>query len=151
MARLRYPGAIVFLLMHFSSVCTRRRRGSQSLHLLLRQSSLHLICSRISMADRCFVNHLPPDATSLKRWRSDASLEWTNSLVSGHLSVDEARNWLRGAGCALDGIVAKRRDLDYRAGERSGARKIKTYRSADCVVGGFRYSVHGRKVGSLLA
>jgi len=42
------------------------------------------------------------------------------------------------------------RDLDYRSGERSGMQKIKNYRSADCVVGGFRYNEGKRVVGSLL-
>ena len=49
-----------------------------------------------------------------------------------------------------DGVIAKRRDLDYRTGERAGMQKIKNYRSADCVVGGFRYNEGKRVVGSLL-
>jgi ATP-dependent DNA ligase len=65
-------------------------------------------------------------------------------------SLSQARKWLTGAGGALDGIIAKRRDLAYRSGERSGMQKIKTYRSADCVVGGFRYNEGKPVVGSLL-
>ncbi len=42
-------------------------------------------------------------------------------------------------GVGLDGIVAKRTDLPYQSGERAGMQKIKTQRTADCVVGGFRY------------
>jgi ATP-dependent DNA ligase len=61
-----------------------------------------------------------------------------------------ARKWLKQVGASLDGIVAKRRDLDYRAGDRGGMQKIKNYRSADCVVGGFRYGEGRRVVGSLL-
>ncbi|MBV9954254.1 MAG: ATP-dependent DNA ligase [Pseudolabrys sp.] len=62
----------------------------------------------------------------------------------------DAKRWLRQVGATLDGIIAKRRDLPYQAGNRSGMVKIKNYRSADCVVGGFRYN-EGRKVaGSLL-
>jgi len=65
-------------------------------------------------------------------------------------NLDEAKRWLkRGAG-ALDGVIAKRRDLEYRSGERSGMQKIKNFRSADCVVGGFRYNEGKRVVGSLL-
>jgi ATP-dependent DNA ligase len=62
----------------------------------------------------------------------------------------EARKWLKQVGASLDGIVAKRRDLDYRADDRGGMQKIKNYRSADCVVGGFRYGEGKRVVGSLL-
>jgi ATP-dependent DNA ligase len=62
----------------------------------------------------------------------------------------EAKTWLGRSGKMLDGIIAKRRDLTYRSGERTGMQKIKNYRSADCVVGGFRYNEGKRVVGSLL-
>jgi ATP-dependent DNA ligase len=62
----------------------------------------------------------------------------------------EAKHWLARSGAALDGVIAKRRDLDYRAGERTGMQKIKNYHSADCVVGGFRYNEGKPVVGSLL-
>jgi ATP-dependent DNA ligase len=61
-----------------------------------------------------------------------------------------ALEWLRQAGAALDGIVAKRLDSDYRSGERTGMVKVKRIRSADCVVGGFRYLAGKNLVGSLL-
>lgn len=61
-----------------------------------------------------------------------------------------ARRWLASAGGALDGIVAKRRDLEYRAGDRTGMQKIKLVKTADCVVGGFRYAAKAHVVGSLL-
>ena len=51
-------------------------------------------------------------------------------------------------------MIAKRIDLPYQAGNRDGMQKIKKFRSADCVVGGFRYATNkiaNRKVvGSLL-
>jgi ATP-dependent DNA ligase len=62
----------------------------------------------------------------------------------------EAKRWLDRVGATLDGIIAKRRDLPYRSGDRSGMQKIKNYRSADCVVGGFRYNEGTPVVGSLL-
>lgn len=58
--------------------------------------------------------------------------------------------WFSTVGGALDGVVAKRLDLEYRSGDRSGAQKIKKLRTADCVVGGFRYASNGSGVGSLL-
>ena len=64
--------------------------------------------------------------------------------------VAQARAWLATAGPTLDGIVAKRLDLPYRSGERTGMQKIKRRRTADCVVGGFRYSSGSPTVGSLL-
>jgi ATP-dependent DNA ligase len=64
--------------------------------------------------------------------------------------LSEAKGWLERVGTALDGIIAKRRDLPYRPGDRSGMQKVKAYRSADCVVGGFRYNEGKDVVGSLL-
>lgn len=65
-------------------------------------------------------------------------------------SLAEARKWLTQTATTLDGILAKRRDLDYRPGERDGTQKVKNFRSADCVVGGFRCGKGTRMVGSLL-
>jgi ATP-dependent DNA ligase len=64
--------------------------------------------------------------------------------------LSEAKRWLERTGAALDGVIAKRCDLDYQSGEHTGMQKIKNYRSADCVVGGFRYGEKSREVGSLL-
>jgi ATP-dependent DNA ligase len=62
----------------------------------------------------------------------------------------EAVGWLgRAGGGALDGVIAKRADGRYRPGERAML-KVKCLRTADCVVGGFRYGTHSREVGSLL-
>jgi ATP-dependent DNA ligase len=60
-----------------------------------------------------------------------------------------ARRWLQGRHIDTDGIVAKRLDLDYRFGEPAML-KIKRMRTADCVVGGFRYAEGGKTLGSLL-
>ena len=64
--------------------------------------------------------------------------------------VASVKQWLRSVGGGLDGVIAKRRDLPYRTGERTGMQKVKTMRTAECVVGGFRYASKGREVGSLL-
>jgi ATP-dependent DNA ligase len=60
-----------------------------------------------------------------------------------------ARGWLQRGGGALDGVIAKRLDLEYRSGERAMI-KVKQQRTADCVVGGFRYAEKKKEVGSLL-
>ncbi len=61
----------------------------------------------------------------------------------------EAQGWLDHLTSNLDGIVAKRADDPYRPGERAMI-KVKRLRSADCVVGGFRYESGSDLVGSLL-
>jgi ATP-dependent DNA ligase len=60
-----------------------------------------------------------------------------------------ARKWFH-MGVGLDGIIAKREDLSYQSGKRTGMEKIKKQRTADCVVGGFRYLEKKKLVGSLL-
>jgi ATP-dependent DNA ligase len=64
--------------------------------------------------------------------------------------LPEARGWLKKVGTTLDGIIAKRRDAPYAAGSRDAMVKVKNYRSADCVLGGFRYGTNSNVVGSLL-
>lgn len=60
-----------------------------------------------------------------------------------------AVGWLNRSGGALDGVIAKRLDQSYQFGERAMI-KVKQHRTADCVVGGFRYATKAREVGSLL-
>jgi ATP-dependent DNA ligase len=63
---------------------------------------------------------------------------------------EEAQRWLgdfeQGA---TDGVVAKRLDGAYEPGERVMV-KVKRLRTADCVIGGFRYATGSKLVGSLL-
>ena len=62
----------------------------------------------------------------------------------------DAKSWLgKAGGGALDGVIAKSLDGAYLAGERAML-KVKCLRSADCVVGGFRYATGSRQVGSML-
>jgi ATP-dependent DNA ligase len=61
----------------------------------------------------------------------------------------DAKRWLAGQ-AGTDGVMAKRVDVPYATGERTAMVKIKRKRTADCVVGGFRYASKGRLVGSLL-
>jgi ATP-dependent DNA ligase len=61
----------------------------------------------------------------------------------------KAERWLNDPQVSVDGVVAKRLDLPYRPGERAML-KVKHLRTADCVVGGFRYETGQKQVGSLL-
>jgi ATP-dependent DNA ligase len=65
-------------------------------------------------------------------------------------SVEVAKDWFaRFEGAGLDGVIAKSGDLRYIEGQRVMT-KVKHERTADCVVGGFRWHKSGGKVGSLL-
>ncbi|MGH9582727.1 MAG: ATP-dependent DNA ligase [Bryobacteraceae bacterium] len=61
-----------------------------------------------------------------------------------------AKYWFKRMAGPLDGVIAKRLDRPYASGERGAMLKIKNLRTADCVVGGFRYGAKGRLAGSLL-
>lgn len=61
-----------------------------------------------------------------------------------------ATKWFGAAGAATDGIMAKRLDEPYQSGKRKGMVKIKPARTAECVVGGFRYASKEKVIGSLL-
>jgi ATP-dependent DNA ligase len=78
----------------------------------------------------------------------------TFRLSPATTSYGTARKWLARAGGGCDGVIAKRVDLPYQSGNRDGMQKIKNFRSADCVIGGFRYATNRLKgkrvVGSLL-
>jgi ATP-dependent DNA ligase len=77
-----------------------------------------------------------------------------NHVPGLHLSPvthdrETAVRWIERSGGALDGVIAKRTGLEYRFGERAMI-KVKQQRTADCVVGGFRYAEKKKVVGSLL-
>lgn len=78
---------------------------------------------------------------------------------AGHVDIELSRctknlatatKWLGQSGRgSTDGVVAKRLDDEYRPGERAMV-KVKRLRTADCVIGGYRYLANAREVGSLL-
>jgi ATP-dependent DNA ligase len=66
--------------------------------------------------------------------------------------LKDAERWLdRLEAAGLDGVVAKRLDLPYLPGSREGVVKVKKYKTADCVIVGFRYSEKGEgRISTLL-
>ena len=92
---------------------------------------------------------LPERRVALETFHEAA--KGANSLRLSPYTRDltEAEAWLGKSGGALDGVIAKRIDAPYLPGERAMF-KVKRLRTADCVVGGFRYGTGIRVVGSLL-
>ena len=64
--------------------------------------------------------------------------------------MGEVEKWVGHIGQQLDGIIAKRADAPYRPGGDHSTVKIKNYRSADCVIGGFRDRAIGSARNELL-
>ncbi|ACP22554.1 DNA ligase, putative (plasmid) [Sinorhizobium fredii NGR234] len=87
---------------------------------------------------------------ALEAFASENAIQDKLELSPFTLDRKEAEQWLASweAG-ATDGVVAKRRDGRYECGERAMV-KVKRLKTADCVVGGFRYESDSDKVGSLL-
>ena len=86
------------------------------------------------------------DAFAKKYFVKNKSIE----LSPATKDLKIAKSWLAGAGGDVDGVIAKRLDLPHQSGNRHGMVKVKRLRTADCVVGGFRYASEGKVVGSLL-
>ncbi len=85
-----------------------------------------------------------PDSKPRKKRGSQTSLKGAEDrIMLSPASADfaTAEKWMReGATSGWDGVVAKRLDCEYMSGERTGMVKIKRIRTADCVVGGFRWA-----------
>jgi len=77
----------------------------------------------------------------------EALAEPSLTVTPGTADRDVAQSWLHQGD--IEGVVAKRLDGPYVEGERAMI-KVKRVRTADCVVGGFRYQSGGELVGSLL-
>lgn len=74
----------------------------------------------------------------------------TVRLSPATTDVAVVKKWFRAVGSGLDGVIAKRLDRPYMTGERTGMVKVKQRRTADCVVGGFRYAEKAKVIGSML-
>jgi ATP-dependent DNA ligase len=76
----------------------------------------------------------------------------TSAILLSPVANDRAQvdAWYERVGNALDGVIAKRRNLPYASGSRDAGVKIKHLRTADCVVGGYRLNKDRNGIGSLL-
>jgi ATP-dependent DNA ligase len=101
--------------------------GSQltAFPLTERRSALEAFGEKASIAGKLVVTPCTRDLAQATEWLEDFSHD------------------------GRDGVVAKRLDGQYLSGERAMI-KVKRLRTADCVVGGFRYLSGSDEVGSLL-
>jgi ATP-dependent DNA ligase len=86
---------------------------------------------------------------ALEAYAGQIGTESAIRLSPVSLDAETARHWFEDLSTELDGVIAKRSHEPYRSGERAML-KVKRIRSADCVVGGFRYGTDSQLVGSLL-
>ena len=83
-----------------------------------------------------------PDGKRNKKAGSQTTLNRQRIMLSpASTDFATAEKWMReGATNGWDGVIAKRLDCEYMSGERTGMVKVKRIRTADCVVGGFRWA-----------
>ena len=138
----------------FDALLQRIHPAASRVQKLAKETPALLIVFDLLPTAKARAGRRAADRRAASGWRRSPE---SSSRSSGRVRLSpattklaDAKKWLTRVGATLDGIIAKRRDLPYRAGDRTGMQKIKNYRSADCVVGGFRYNEGKPVVGSLL-
>jgi ATP-dependent DNA ligase len=136
--------------LSFDALQLRLHPAESRVRKLAKETPAELMLFDLLALDGKSLAHLP---LSRRREQLEAFFR-TNAVPGLELSPmtrdrEVALSWLKRSGGALDGVIAKRADLEYRSGERAMI-KVKQQRTADCVVGGFRYAEKRRVVGSLL-
>ena len=93
---------------------------------------------------------------ALEAWWAKLGSEVSGLVLSpATRELATVERWFARGGSSLDGVVAKRLDAPYTPGGRAAMSKVKHQRTADCVVGGFRWAsardaAGDLQVGSLL-
>jgi len=138
--------------LDFEALLLRIHPAASRVKLLAAQSPASFVAWDLLALDDQDLRHEP---LAIRRERLEQVLADTRPPL--HLSPATrdrslAEDWFRRfEGAGLDGVMAKRLDASYRAGERTMI-KVKHERTADCVVAGFRWHKQGpgTMVGSLL-
>jgi ATP-dependent DNA ligase len=137
----------------FSDLQMRLHPAASRVNMLARQQPATLVIFYILETDQDMtIMSAPFSARRLvleRFWKKYCSHTDAIKLSPQTNSLTEAMKWLDSTGWYIDGIVAKNATDEYVPGERV-MQKYKAIRTADCVVGGFRYGKDSNLVGSLL-
>jgi ATP-dependent DNA ligase len=114
--------------------------------------AMYVVFDLLAENERSYLNRPLRERRPLFEEFARLNFKSTKALRLSPATTDQrtASEWFKKAGGDLDGIIVKRLDAAYASGERTAAVKVKQIRTADCVVGGFRYGRGTRLVGSLL-
>jgi ATP-dependent DNA ligase len=114
--------------------------------------AIYIVFDLLAQDTKSYLRERLIDRRKLLEHFARRNLKSTTSirLSPATTSLTTARKWFDKAGGNLDGLMAKRTDTGYASGERTVMMKIKQIRSADCVIGGFRYAIGASVLGSLL-
>jgi len=114
--------------------------------------AMYIIFDLLGESGRSYLKYPLRERRHLLETFANSNLKSAKALRLSPATIDysTASAWFKKVGGDLDGIIAKRLDSVYASGERTAAVKVKHIRTADCVVGGFRYAQGTDLVGSLL-
>ena len=137
----------------FDALQMRLHPAESRIHKLSRETPAKLVLfDMLEAPDGSILMDLPLEERRARLKAFTTKVGIPKKLVISPSTTDRrtAKRWLDSAGQGdTDGVVAKRLYGTYKAGERSMV-KVKKLRTADCVVGGFRYESASKEVGSLL-
>jgi ATP-dependent DNA ligase len=114
--------------------------------------AIYVVFDLLAESGHSYLNRILRERRPLLESFARLNLRPTKNIRLSPAATDHhtASEWFKAAGGDLDGVIAKRLDAAYASGERTAMVKIKQIRTADCVVGGFRYARGTRLVGSIL-
>ena len=139
-------------VLSFEALQNRLHPAESRVRMLASQAPAMFIlfdCLATEMDGSLLETPLTRRRTALERFFASLGDQPALRLTPYTREAATARAWLKKARGSLDGVVAKRLDGPYVPGERTML-KVKLLRTADCVVGGFRYAADSDLVGSLL-
>src|SRR5881396_1575630 len=138
--------------LDFEALLLRIHPAASRVKLLAAQSPASFVaCDLLALGDE----DLRETPLAVRRQRLEHALAHAAPPVHVSPATRDralAEDWFRRfEGAGLDGVMAKRLEAPYRAGERTMI-KVKHARTADCVVAGFRWHKKGpgTLIGSLL-
>jgi ATP-dependent DNA ligase len=155
--RFVLDGEIVILSeghLDFNALLQRIHPADSRIRKLAKETPVTFLCFDLLVDSRCELltaRPLEERKDQLKDFFQELPKGTTVRLSPSTRDLALAQRWMGNlATVGFDGVVAKRLDEPYHSGDRNGMVKVKRLRTADCVVGGFRYASKGKVVGSLL-
>ena len=136
----------------FDGLVNRLRIGSARLALEVMDSpAIYIVFDMLASSENLLGSPFRVRRRTLERFFENFVPRSSPLYLSASTEdLREVEKWVGHIGQQLDGIIAKRSDAPYRPGDDHSTVKIKNYRSADCVVAGFRDHIIGSARNELL-
>ncbi len=136
--------------LDFDALLQRIHPAESRVEHLARETPAAFVAFDLLALENKDLRHLPLSERRAKLERALRDARPPVHLSPATRDRSLAKHWFEHfEGAGFDGILVKPLELPYVSGKREMF-KLKHERTADCVVGGFRYHKDGRSVGSLL-